>query len=213
MVKPYLTGISGGSASGKTSLVRDLQSLFNQGEITVVSQDHYYHPAELQPLDDKGQINFDLPESLNLDKFYDDLSRLLEGRAVEKLSYNYNNPAETPTMLVFEPAPIVVIEGLFLHTHPEWFTRLDLRIFMEAGESVKLQRRLRRDVSERGLPEDQVRYQWQNHVMPSFDRYLLPYREKADIIIVNNEQYDRSLSVLRNHFKTILEQWKANLPS
>ncbi len=197
--KPYIIGITGGSASGKTSFLHDLASAFRSEQITVVSQDHYYHPREKQARDANGETNFDLPTSIDRELFYKDIHTLIQGVEVKKQEYTFNNPDKTPGILTLKPASIMVLEGLFVFHYDEICDLCDLRIFIEADESIAYQRRLNRDYHERGYSQESIAYQWKEHVLPSYRKYLLPLRSKADLVVINNQHYKKGLEVVLNH--------------
>ena len=100
------------------------------------------------------------------------------------------------------------MEGLFIFHFEEIRELLDLRVFLDVREDIKLQRRIKRDAVERGYEEKTVRYQWDNHVMPSYKAYLRPYRDDANVIITNNFTYDKGLMVLVDHLKIKLSKIK-----
>lgn len=175
-----------------------------EGSIAVVSQDNYYLPRELQVADENNRINFDLPTSINRQAFYQDMLHLVNGQCIEISEYTFNNAARTPARIEVQPAPIIVMEGLFIFHYQEIKDAIDLRVYIDARDEIKLQRRIKRDKDERGYPEDTVLYQWNNHVMPSYREYLRPHRDEADIIITNNELYDRGLFVLVDHLNSVL---------
>jgi len=208
--KPYLVGISGGSASGKSSFIRHLKLAMPEGSVCVVSQDNYYLPIGMQKTDENDVVNFDLPESINRKGFFHDMQKLSKGEKVEILEYTFNNTSKAPETLLLEPAPILIMEGLYIFHFEEIKDSLDLKVFIDVRDEIKLQRRLLRDKQERGYPEDAVIYQWNHHVMPSYQRYLHPHRDDADIIVTNNHTYDKGLFVLVNHLKSILA--KASIP-
>lgn len=200
--KPYIVGITGGSASGKTSFLHDLAAAFSPEQITVVSQDHYYHPREKQLKDANGETNFDLPTSINRALFYEDIHALIQGEEIQKQEYTFNNPLKKPGVITLKPAPIMVLEGLFVFHYDEICDLCDLRIFIEADESIAYQRRLHRDFHERGYSPESVAYQWKAHVMPSYRQYLLPLRSKADLVVMNNQHYKTGLEVVLNHLQS-----------
>ena len=201
---PHIIGIAGGSASGKTSFLRDLEKLLPKGSVSILSQDNYYHPKEMQFVDENGEINFDLPTSINRERFYKDLDSLSKGESITKTEYTFNKKDAEPKQIIVEPAPIIIMEGLFIFHFEEIRDRLDLRVFLDVREDIKLKRRIKRDAQERGYPEDVVRYQWDNHVMPSFKAYLRPFRDDANIIITNNHTFDKGLKVLADHLKALI---------
>ncbi len=201
----YVMGIAGGSASGKTSFLRELKEIMPEGSLCIVSQDNYYKPQEEQQRDRQGQVNYDLPTSIDRTSFHKDLMRLINGETIERTEYTFNNPEAKPKTVRMEPARIIVVEGLFVFHYTEIRNLLDLRIYLDVREDIKLQRRIQRDSVERGYPEHIVRYQWDNHVMPSYKKFLKPYRDEAHLIITNNISYTKGLEVLRNHLMHILE--------
>lgn len=205
-MKPYLVGIAGGSASGKTSLLRELRDRFPQDAISIISQDNYYVPKDQQQTDENGQVNFDLPTSINRQEFYNDMLQLRAGRPISRLEYTFNNAAVTPGQIIVEPAPIVVVEGLFVFYYEEIREMLDLKVYLDARDEIKLGRRIARDARDRGYSEEMVRYQWDNHVMPAYYKYLRPFREETDIVIPNNTSYQTGLEVLVNHLKAKVPQ-------
>jgi uridine kinase len=201
---PYIVGISGGSASGKTSFLKKLRQQLPEDALSIVSQDNYYRPKEHQQKDENGQINFDLPTSIDRLAFYNDMQELRSGKSLQIKEYNFNNAAGKDSQVIINPAPLIVMEGLFIFHYEEIRKALDLRVYIDTRDEVKLERRLKRDKDERGYAEDTVLYQWHNHVMPSYHRYLRPYRDEADIIVTNNTSYDKGLFVLVNHLKSVL---------
>ena len=196
MTNPYTIGISGGSGSGKTFFLKNLASQFTDREICMISQDNYYLPRGKQKEDSKGFKNFDLPEAIDNKQFHKDILQLKRGVVLEKEEYTFNNPNVTPKILVFKPAPVLIIEGLFVQYFPEIEKELDLKIFIEAKDYVKLSRRIRRDSEERGYDLDDVLYRYQHHVMPVYESLIQPLKHNADIVVPNNNNFQRALDVL-----------------
>jgi uridine kinase len=196
MNSTFTIGITGGSGSGKTFFIKNLASRFKEDEICLISQDHYYHPRETQKEDDRGVKNFDLPDSIDCKRFLHDIHVLKRGEVLRIQEYTFNNPNATPKTLEYNPAPIIIIEGLFVQYFPEIEKELDLKIFIEAKDYLKLSRRIRRDNEERGYDLDDVLYRYQNHVMPIYERLISPLKHQADIVIPNNSHFDKALDFL-----------------
>ena len=114
------------------------------------------------------------------------MKSLINGEVVYKREYNFNNPLAVTKILEIHPAPIIIVEGLFILHFTEINERINHKIFIEADENVALERRIQRDGIERGYPEDDVLYKWHNHVMPAYKEYLLPYKDTCDQLIFNN---------------------------
>ncbi len=200
--KPYMVGITGGSASGKTLFIRRLLDSFGEDQICLLSQDNYYRERHLQPKDEKGYENFDLPESIDNQQFIKDIEALHNGKEVQKLEYTFNNPNMIPKLLTFKPAPVIVVEGIFVFYFQEILKKLDLRVFIDAEEHIKLKRRIKRDGQERGYDLEDVLYRYENHVAPTFDRFIRPFKADADLIVPNNKSFDHALEVIVTFLKS-----------
>lgn len=205
--RPYLVGIAGGSGSGKTTLVRALQERMPEGAVSVISQDDYYHPIDRQVVDPRGRVNFDLPTAVDLDRLYEDMERLSRGEVLLREEYTFNQHDKRPRLVEVLPAPVVLVEGLFVLHHAAIRERFDLRVYVETPEELQLERRLKRDLEERGYGPEAVRYQWEHHVLPAYREYLLPYRHLCDMHVVNHTGLDRALPVLADH---MLERARAH---
>jgi uridine kinase len=199
--KPFIIGITGGSGSGKTSFIRSLRLFFSPTEVCIVSQDDYYRPREEQFTDNQGYKNFDLPRSINKKAFISDLQRLISGETIQRLEYTFNNEKAAPATITYYPAPVIIVEGLFVFHFKKIRKLLDMKIFLHAKENLKIIRRIRRDRVERNYPLEDVLYRYEHHVMPTFENYILPYVEDADIIINNNKSFTAGLEVLRSLIK------------
>lgn len=185
-----LIGVCGGSGSGKTTLINNIIREAGENHVCLVSLDNYYLPAEQQVIDNNGRINFDLPTSLDEKKILHDLKLLLSGETIEIKEYNFNTKGKE-RFIQLKPAPVILIEGLFVFHYQELRDLLHHKVFIDVHPEIQLKRRIQRDVRERGYPEHEVLYQWENHVVPSFKKYLEPYKENADIIIVNNQNFEK----------------------
>lgn len=192
----FIIGISGGSGSGKTSFIRDLKSHFSEDEVCFLSQDEYYKPREYQSMDENGICNFDLPDSIDQDEFYFDLVKLMNGMEVQKEEYTFNNGNKKPDTLVFKPAPVIIVEGLFVFHNQKVFDLLDLKVLLHASDTQKIIRRIKRDRVERNYPLEDVLYRYEHHVLPSFENYIQPFFNKVDIVINNNKSYHNGKDML-----------------
>lgn len=185
--KPFVIGVAGGSGSGKTFFLKCFLNHFKKDEICLLSQDDYYfRVGHTMTAEENKLYNFDLPTTIDNDQFLNDIKNLINGETVYQKEYTFNNPNAEPQLLEIQPAPIVMVEGLFILHFEEIAQMLDMKIFIDTDEDIALERRLKRDLIERGYPEDDVLYKWNNHVMPAFNDYLLPYKAQCDKIITNN---------------------------
>jgi uridine kinase len=204
-MKPFIIGITGGSGSGKTTFIDHIRQRFTEEQLCIISQDDYYRPRDEQEKDDKGVINFDLPKSIDKKAFHEDVSKLLRGEQVERTEYVFNNKDASPSVKIFKPAPIIIVEGLFVFHYKKMMRLLDLKVFFYAADHLKVIRRIMRDQVERGYPIDDVLYRYEHHVMPSYKKYIEPYMQDADLIINNNQDFSKGLEVFCGYLQDKLD--------
>lgn len=191
----YIVGITGGSGVGKTTLINTLNDEF-EGHVSIFSLDNYYLPKEEQAIDEKGVINFDLPTALDVKRMENDLNALIEGNVVSQKVYKFNNPANHDQTVDIEPKHLLIVEGLFV-MHYEFIRKaLNYSVYLSVKPEIQLERRLVRDVQERNYSKEDVMYQWENHVLPSYENFVRPYKSEADLIITNNESFDENIHIL-----------------
>ncbi len=201
MNKPLIIGITGGSGSGKSYFVRELIARFNHDEICLITQDNYYKSRDEQPVDANDVRNFDLPESIDGEKLYQDILALSQGRKVELLEYTFNNPDIAPKNLIFKPAPVLIVEGLMIFCWDKIKELMDYSIFIDADDLIKIKRRIIRDSKERGYDLEDVLYRYEHHVAPFFNRLLAPLRKEVDVIVPNNVGVARAVDMVEGFMR------------
>ena len=206
---PFLIGITGGSGSGKTSFINKLKEGFNDNELCIISQDDYYRPREMQMVDDNGVRNFDLPESIEFEQLAIDIKQLLNHQVIQREEYTFNNKLKEAKIKTFKPAPIILIEGLFVFYFEKLLDKqFDLRIFINAMDNLRVIRRIKRDKIERNYPLEDVLYRYEHHVMPSYEKFIEPFIRRADIVINNNHDFDAPLEVFKGYIKNYLRTYE-----
>jgi len=206
MRKPFLIGLTGVSGSGKTTFLKKLEETFGAEHLCVVSQDNYYKPREEQTIDDKGIHNFDLPTSINRKEFYKDIVQLINGETVTREEYTFNNNSVEPKLLTFPARPLILIEGIFIYHYEEIKELMDLKLFLHVKETTALSRRIKRDRVERNYPLEDVLYRYEKHVLPTYERYIKPFQYEADLIINNNQNFDRGMDVVVAYLNNVLNK-------
>jgi uridine kinase len=190
-----IVGITGGSGVGKTTLINKLYKEFN-GKITTLSLDNYYKTKDEQAVDENGVTNFDLPTALNTEQLEIDLDILMKNEVVKQKVYTFNNPDSDNDYINIEPNEILIVEGLFVMHYPFVKSKLDYSVYLSVDREKQLARRLKRDMSERNYTEESIMYQWHNHVIPSYDQFVKPYKTESDLVITNNTDFDDNIDVL-----------------
>ena len=122
--------------------------------------------------------------------------QLLENKPIKQKIYTFNNPDKEDEFLLIEPNEILIVEGLFVMHYPFVKERLDYSVYLSVKSELQLERRLKRDMTERNYTRESIIYQWENHVIPAYDQFVRPYKPLADLIITNNEHFDENIHVL-----------------
>jgi uridine kinase len=184
MNPPHIIGIVGASGSGKTSVAKELAEL--AGNASLMSQDNYYCglPDDIAAAD----WNFDDPAALDLEHLARDLAALKRGETVEGPRYIFSTHKRAPDTVTLKPAPMIIVEGLFLFANRHLRDVFDLKVFVDLPLEVCLQRRIARDVEERSRTEQDVRAQWTAQVEPMYRKYVEPTRAFADVLLVPAER-------------------------
>ncbi|MFT5859254.1 MAG: uridine kinase [Flavobacteriaceae bacterium] len=204
-----IIGICGGSGSGKTTILNRLYTQFKDLEPSVFSMDNYYRSIEEQKLDVNGEINFDLPTALDEDRLAKDLERLVKGEQIVVKEYHFNSPPDKHILVTIDPSKLLIVEGLFLFHYPGVREMLDFTVFIDVDQKIQLDRRLYRDQETRGYTREAILYQWENHVTPCFNNYLLPYRKQADFHFRNDSKADEDFETLTREIQHRIEEQSA----
>jgi uridine kinase len=204
-----IIGICGGSGSGKTTLLRRIAIELEHLNPAIFSMDNYYYPIHLQQKDVNGEYNFDLPTALDKSRLIKDLQSLINGHSIEVKEYHFNAPPDKNTLLTISPSDIIIVEGLFLFHYEEVKELIDFSIFMEVDQAIQLDRRLYRDQETRGYSREAIIYQWDHHVTPCYQKYLLPYEGEASFRFHNDNRADDEFERLMYEINMLMAKNKA----
>jgi uridine kinase len=197
-------GICGGSGAGKTAFIQALRQQFKESELGLISEDNYYKSADQQQKDKNGILNFDIPEAIDHDAFIHDLHQLRNGKEVLRMEYTFNNEHQSAKQIHILPAAVYLVEGLFVLYHEDSRDLMDLKILIHAKDNLKIIRRISRDRQERNYPLEDVLYRYQHHVAPAYEKYINPYVDELDLIINNNQHFERGVEVLASYIRSRL---------
>jgi len=181
---PRIIGIVGASGSGKTTVAQELAEL--AGHASLMSQDNYY--ISLPDDVDAKNWNFDDPAVIDLEHLARDLAALKRGETVEGPRYIFSTHKRAPDTVTLKPAPLIIVEGLFLFLPESLRDVFDLKIFIDVPLEVCLERRVARDVAERGRTAETIRQRWAEQVEPMYRKYVEPTRTCADLLLVPAER-------------------------
>jgi uridine kinase len=192
MTRPHLIGIAGASCSGKTTLAERLAAELGPSDTRCIGLDSYYYDMTGVAHDVIDHHNFDDPASLESALLFEQVRALVAGRAIDKPVYDLKTHTRTATTEHIEPAPFIIIEGLFTLYWPEVREHITTSVFIDATHDVCLDRRIRRDRNKRGRSRDEVTRRYREMVAPMYDRYVLPTRAFAGIVVDGHGSIDRA---------------------
>ena len=192
-----IIGIAGGTGCGKTTVVNQILHELPKGEVGVISQDSYYKDNSHLSYDERVNINFDHPRSIDFDLLEQHLKDLKKGIKVYQPVYSFVKHNRTGDTIVTLPRKVMIVEGILILTNPELRNMFDIKIFVHADSDERLIRRLKRDISERGRDLNEVLSRYQNTLKPMHDQFIEPMKEFADIIIPNNKYNTVAVDIVR----------------
>nr|CAH7713011.1 unnamed protein product [Callosobruchus chinensis] len=207
-VEPFVIGICGGSASGKTTVAQKIIESLGVPWVTLLSMDSFYKVLNEKQHDMAGrnEYNFDHPDAFDFDLLIATLQRLKEGRKVEVPVYNFvTHSRETRTVKTMYGANVIIFEGILTFHHPKVVEMLDMKIFVDTDADVRLARRLKRDISQRGRDLEGVLKQYTGMVQPSFNHYIAPLMSHADIIVPRGGENEVAIQLIVQHVQTQLQ--------
>ncbi|MEP6946161.1 MAG: uridine kinase [Acidobacteriota bacterium] len=191
-----IIGICGGTGSGKTTIARSIVESVGEGKVVLVEQDSYYRNLADMPLDERHQANFDHPDSLDSEMLVNHLLRLKQGLDIEMPLYDFKTHTRSDSVLVIKPRPVVIVEGILIFAEPRVLDLLDVRVFVDTPDDIRLMRRLRRDITERGRTFDRTLEQYERTIRPMHFEFVEPSKRHADIIIPEGGQMGVSVNFL-----------------
>jgi len=200
-----IVALTGGSGSGKSTILNGIRDHFGDG-ITILSLDDYYHPIAEIPVDNKGETNFDLPEAIIYDDLVRDIYALQRGESLEIDTYTFNRDMMKSECVIKTPSPWLIVEGLFALQDDRIRQMIDIKVFISASVETRLKRRKYRDLTIRGYNNREVQYQWDNHVIPSDIEFIQPWKEKCDIVIDNEDTWQKGVANLISQMGLVSEK-------
>lgn len=192
-VRPFVLGVCGGSGSGKTTFCNQLVSLLGPDRVLHLRQDDYYKDlSHLQP-EQRAEVNFDHPDSIEFSLLATHLDLLQEGLEIAVPKYDFSTHTRTAIQQIMSPKPVVVVEGILLFSDHTTAERLQYKIFIDTCEDVRYQRRLKRDVRERGRTAESVQKQFQTTVKPMHEVFVENRKQHADRIVSGETPFEPTL--------------------
>ncbi len=197
-----LIGVCGGSGSGKTTLAQRLVEALGPNAATCVSFDSYYHDHSHLTVEQRAEVNFDHPDSLDVELLVSHIKSLKAGHEVAVPVYDFATHTRSGDIEMVQPTRFVIIEGILLFAFPEIRDNLDVLIYRDCPTEIRRRRRYARDVAQRGRTPASVRSQWATTVQPMHEIYVQPNAEHADVITTHEMELDKVVESLADALRS-----------
>lgn len=195
MGQPFVVGIAGGSGSGKTALTRSLAERFAD-DAAVLFHDNYYKRQDALSFEERVTVNYDAPEAFDNELLVEHLDELLAGRSVDAPTYDFASHNRSDRTIRVESRPIIFVEGVLVLADEALRKRFDLKLFVDTDADVRILRRIKRDVLERGRTLESVEAQYLATVKPMHERYVESSKLWADVIVPEGGQNSVALETI-----------------
>ena len=200
-------GIAGGTGSGKTTVVREITKILSDSEVVVIPQDSYYKDNSHLPLEQRLELNFDHPDSIDFNLLIKHIKELKSGKAVEQPVYSYLTCSRSKTETIkVKPSKVVIIEGILIFTSPELRKTMDIKVFVDADADDRLGRVITRDNIERGRTIEKVLERYEKTVKPMHLQFIEPTKRYADIIIPQGGHNQVAIGILLATIEKVLNK-------
>lgn len=183
MTKPLIIGVAGGSGSGKTTVVSTISKTLGANKHLLLQHDSYYRDLKHLPFEERIKHNFDHPASLETELLIRHINALVEGYPIEVPQYDFSKHIRKEQTTAVTPKEVILIDGILIFSEPELLELMDVKIFVDTDDDIRLLRRLKRDINERGRSVESVMEQYQKFVRPMHLEFVQPSKRYADVII------------------------------
>ena len=202
--KPLVIGIAGGSGSGKTTVSKEISKRLPADRVLILTEDAYYNDNSALSMDERKKINYDHPNAYDTDLLIEQLQDLLDGKAIEMPTYNFNILSRAKDTIHVEPADIIILEGILVLATEELREFMDIKLFVDSDDDIRFIRRLQRDTQERGRSIDWIISQYLATVKPSYKQFVEPSKKYADIIIPQGGENQVAIDMVSSKLLSII---------
>ena len=207
-MRPALViGVAGGTGSGKTTVARKLVEALPSGSACIIEYDSYYRECIGLSSEERAAVNYDHPDALDSELLSEHLRQLRSGNTIDVPIYDFVNNARRPERRRVKPTAVVIVEGILTFVAPAVREQLDIKIFVDTDPDIRVFRRIRRDLEERGRTFACVREQYYKNVRPMHTQYVEPSKRWADLIIPEGGDNRVALEILVARLLLATQRW------
>jgi len=205
MEEILVIGIAGGTASGKTTLMKKLVEHFGN-EVAVLSHDNYYKRHDELSFEERSRINYDEPAAFDTSLMAYHLECLRHGQAIDCHTYDYTLHNRRDETIRVEPRRVIIVEGILIFENEALRNLMDIRIFVDTDADIRLCRRIKRDVNKRGRTMESVLEQYQTTVKPMHEQYVEPSKKYAHIVVPEGGKNKVALHMIEDHIHAYMDR-------
>ena len=203
--RPLIIGITGGTGSGKSTVCKAIIDNIPEENIATLEQDAYYKDQSHLTFEERLKTNYDHPLSFDNKLLIKHIEELCEGKTIEKPIYDYElHTRKQNETVTISPKDIIIVEGIMILEDEELRDKLDIKIYVDTEDDIRILRRIQRDIKERGRTVDSVIEQYISTVKPAHDQFIEPYKKYADIIMPEGGQNEVAIDIVITKIKTQL---------
>lgn len=203
--KTLIIGITGGTGSGKSTVCKAIKESIPAENIAIIEQDAYYKDQTHLSFEDRLKTNYDHPLAFDNKLLINHIDMLCEGKSIEKPIYDYElHTRKQDETVTVESKDIIIVEGIMILEDEELRNKLDIKVYVDTEDDLRILRRIQRDIKERGRTVDSVIEQYLQTVKPAHDQFIEPYKKYADIIIPEGGQNEVAIDIVIARIKTQL---------
>jgi len=199
-----IIGVAGGTASGKSTLVKKLQEAFIGESVITICHDYYYKAHDELVYEERTKLNYDHPDAFDTDMMIADILKLKQGESIYRPVYSFVNHNRTGQTVKVDPAQVIIIDGILILENKALRELMDVKVFVDTDADVRLGRRLLRDVQERGRSIESVLTQYFCTVKPMHEEFVEPSKRYADLIIPEGGFNSVALRILIQNIKSVI---------
>lgn len=202
--KPIVIGVTGGTASGKTTVSRAIFNHFADDSVLLLAEDAYYNDQSDMTIEQRRAVNYDHPLAFDTPRLIADLKKLLHYQAIEVPVYDYKILNRSDKVIVQQPRDVIILEGILILDDPQLRDLMDIKVFVDTDDDVRVIRRIQRDIHERSRTLDNVIDQYLTTVKPMYHQFVEPTKRYADLIVPEGGQNQVAIDLLVTKVRAIL---------
>lgn len=204
--KPIVIGVTGGSGSGKTSVSQAIYNYFPGKSIMMLEQDSYYKNQDHLSFEERLKTNYDHPFAFDTDLLIEHLNELLNYNSIEKPVYDYTKHTRSGETITQEPKEVIILEGILILEDVRLRNLMDIKLYVDTDDDIRIIRRIKRDIEERGRTLDSVIDQYLTVVKPMHAQFIEPTKKYADLIIPEGGRNQVAIDLMTTKIHTIFEE-------